>query len=158
MAKARIIDRDQGAKKLAARLRSGGASLTVGIHEDDGGDVHPSSDLTIAEIGAVHEFGAPVVNVPERSFLRSFVDENESKIRKSQKRIAEMVVQGQLPSIEAGLDRLGLTLVGQIQENIRAGIPPELQPKTVARKGSSVPLIDTAAMISAITHRVEPAK
>ena len=51
-------------------------------------------------------------------------------------------------------DLLGQKYVGQIQARISAGIPPPLAESTIARKGSSVPLIDTGQLRSAVTYEV----
>lgn len=58
---------------------------------------------------------------------------------------------------EAALRRGGSDLEGAIKDTISDGRGewPALQPKTIARKGSSRPLIDTGALRSSITHVVE---
>jgi hypothetical protein len=153
MTKPRITDKDRGAKALLDRLGGGSRLLAVGVLEGDA--THPNSDLTINEIAEIHEYGSDAAGIPERSFIRAFVDENEARINKALKRIADMTAKGSLKSVDQGLDRLGLTLVGGIQDRIRNGIAPELQDATAARKGSSVPLIDTSALLTSITHEVE---
>lgn len=150
----RVTVRDTGHKKLLERLQaSGRARVTVGIHEQEGSELHEGSDdLTVSDVGAIHEFG---LGVPQRSFLRSTMDENRDKYNDALRRIGRLVVQGRLRSTEQGLAQLGARCVGDVQAKIRAGVPPALSPVTVAAKGSSTPLIDTGQMWSSITSRVE---
>jgi len=144
---------DNGYKALLKRLLGPQrqASLTVGIHDAEGGAAANSGDATVAEVAAFHEFG---LGVPRRSFLADWADENEAQIKADLKKIGEAVVTGKLPSIEVGLERYGLKSVGSIQQRISDGILPELEDATVARKGSSTPLIDTGQLRASITHKV----
>ncbi|MEM8168046.1 hypothetical protein Q4R38_18910, partial [Morganella morganii] len=49
---------------------------------------------------------------------------------------------------------VGEKLSGEVKRKIQSGINPELDPKTVARKGSSKPLIDTGNLLQSITYEV----
>jgi hypothetical protein len=59
----KVTDRDRGAKALMKRLREHGKQrLTVGLHEAEGetlheGDDDEGSDLTVLDVGLMHEFG-----------------------------------------------------------------------------------------------------
>jgi hypothetical protein len=50
-------------------------------------------------------------------------------------------------------DALGQQMVSDVNQTVRsgAGVPPPLKPATIARKGSSRPLVDTGRLLSAIT-------
>lgn len=148
----RITDKDKGYKRLLARMSSSGKPrLTVGVHEDDGFAEH-GDGLTVADVAAINEFG--LGDTPERSFLRSTVDENEAKYREFERRIGKAVILNKLQSAEQGYEQLGALVVGDVQRKISSGVPPENAPSTVARKGSSTPLIDTGQMRSSVTSRV----
>lgn len=148
-----VKDRDRGYAALMKRIRAaqGKPIVTVGIHEAEGGASHGEDDLSVAELGEIHEYG---LGVPERSFIRAWADENQQEHEGQLRKIGEAVVKGTVPSIEQGLERFGLLAVGQIQQRIADGIEPELAASTIAAKGSSTPLVDTGVLRSSITSKV----
>lgn len=149
---AKVTSKDNGLKALLAALDS--HDLTVGIHEAEGSQASGDGDATIAEIGYFHEYGT--VDIPERSFLRDYIDENEAKNNTRLTKLFQKVVasKGKFTATTA-LSQFGLLAVGEIQKRISEGIPPDLSQETIDRKGSSVPLIDTGLLRSSITHKVE---
>ncbi|KLU15081.1 MULTISPECIES: hypothetical protein [Xenorhabdus] len=105
-----------------------------------------------AEVAAAHEFGVPG-HIPERSFLRSTLQENkEGAVR--------FLVNGIRQALEDNTDTkqpfelVGRQMAGQVQRNIQAGINPPLNPKTIKRKKSSKPLLDTGQLLQSITYEV----
>lgn len=133
-----------------AKMKKG--AVDVGIFADLGSAQKnkAAAGLTVLDVATFHEFG---LGVPERSFLRGYVDENKARIRGMIKSLATMVQQGKLDQ-DTALEKLGLTIVGEIQKRIAKGIPPPNAESTIARKGSSTPLIDTGQLRSSITHKV----
>ena len=96
-------------------------SVTVGIHADDGAAVKEGSEeLTVAEVAAVHEFG---IGVPERSWLRGYVDESEPDIKRRLRASADAVTRGRIDA-QTAADRIGLHIVGGMRERIMDGIQP----------------------------------
>lgn len=106
---------------------------------------------TVLEIAIYNEFGTE--DIPERSFLREWVDINKDKINKAYKVMMKAVAEGQYTRPQA-LNILGLKFVGEIQKRMSGSIPPPNAPSTVAKKGSAVTLIDTGQLRSSITHEV----
>jgi hypothetical protein len=151
----KVTDRDRGYRALVARLKAlGDKTLTVGVHEAEGAKAH-EGDTTVLEIATWMEFGT--TKVPARSFLAGWADERQKENEADFKRMALAVVNGRVPSLKIGLERLGLKFVKDIGNRIRAHIPPPLAQSTIDRKGSSTPLIDTGHLISSILHKVEDA-
>lgn len=152
-----VVVKDHGAAAMLARARSlRGARVKVGVLDDatkeghDGGSV----EMSLLEVAAVHEFGAPSAGIPQRSFVRATVDEQRPEIERLQKALAAQVLAGKLdPS--AALELLGAKVAAMVQTRIAAGIGPALKPETIARKGSSKPLVDTGQLRSSITWKVE---
>ncbi|MCP4967428.1 MAG: hypothetical protein GY926_19620 [bacterium] len=107
---------------------------------------------TIVEIGAAHEFGT--TRVPERSWLRSTMDDQQNAIVKKIADELAAVADGRRTAI-AALKRLGLFAVELIRKKIRSRIAPPLSSATIAAKGSTVPLIDTGRMMQSITYVVK---
>jgi hypothetical protein len=153
--RSKVEDRDRGFAALLKRAGSaGGLALTVGIHEADGNEEHGDNPgVSIATVGAFHEFG--LGHNPRRSFIADWADENEDANRERLRKMADAIVRGAIPSGDVALERLGNLFVGEIQKRMAEGIDPPLDPKTIARKGSSTPLIDTGQLRSAITYKVE---
>lgn len=150
--KASVKDTDQGFSKVVNAIETQGKkSLTVGIHEAEGGN--SEGRATVAMIANVHEYGYPEGNIPERSWLRGWFDANQDKNEERIRKMAAVVAAGKMPE-EQALHRLGLLFVGEIQARFTEGIGPPLKEKTVERKGSSLQLIDTGVMRASIKHRV----
>jgi len=151
---------DQIRRELAKMRRM---SITVGIHADnarrsDGG-------IDNVAIGAIHEFGGG--NVPERSFLRSTVDQDPTILDFAQSQ-ASAVAHGQMTANQAG-ERIGIVTTDKVKRRIRSSIPPALQPETIERKlekgahgggmqslasTAAVPLIDSGQLINSIDYQV----
>ena len=149
---ARVRDSDRGAKALLKRLKSAKASgVTVGVHEAEGSASH--GEVSNIDVALFHEFGTE--DIPERSFIRAWADENEAANSERLRKIGEAVVRGAVPSVEVGLERFGALAVADVQRRIVSGIPPELADSTVARKGSSTPLVDTGQLKSSVTYQVK---
>lgn len=100
-------------------------SIKVGIIGKEAGQKHPDSDLTNAELGAIHEFGATItvtekmrnylhsqgihlkkdtmtVVIPTRSFLRVPLMSPEGK--KELKRVVEYQLKGELKATDFSKD------------------------------------------------------
>ncbi len=128
-----------------------GFALTVGIHEEEGSEVDDDAGATIATIAAVHEFGNSTV--PRRSWLLDWISENESELAEAFRRSAREVAARRLTA-RVAWEQIGEFSVAGIQRRIRGNIGPPLSPETVARKGSSVALIDEGRMIASIRAKV----
>jgi hypothetical protein len=148
----KISDTDRGMADLLLQMLSQG--LTIGII--DGGAEHQGRDgqgsgITVGELAAIHEFG---LGVPRRSFLADWFDENKQEIENFVVRGGRAIVRGKLTA-EQFMDQFGQWAVGSIQERMSNNIPPPLAPETIARKGSSVALIDTGQLRSSISYKVD---
>lgn len=148
----RIIDDDRIWKKMRRAFNTGGGRVLVGIQ---GKNAQIDRDgLTNVVLGMIHEFGTIDGDIPERSFIRATIDANIDKYFKVTAKLSAKVVVGEMTEKRA-LEILGLLVVSDIQGFIEAGIAPALKPATIARKGSSVPLIDTSVLKNSITSEVE---
>jgi len=150
----RITDRDRGWKALLKRTShmARQRGVTVGVHSGEGAAPSGDSELTVLDVATIHEFG--LGHNPERSFVRDFADEKRDEVKAAEKKIARAVTKGS-QNLEDGLERFGLWIVSEMQARIRAGIAPPNDPVTIARKGSSTPLINFGQLVGSITHKVE---
>lgn len=147
----KIIDR--GWNRLQEELRKAdGARTKVGLPAE--GDVAEGPAATMSElatVGAVHEFGAPNKNIPERSWLRTAYDENKTRLDAVKKREYNSIVDGRQTAKQA-IGRVGEWFAARVKAKIRRGPFAPLQAATIARKKSKKPLIDTGQMIQSVTH------
>ena len=152
--------------------------LEIGIFSDGkGGERHnKDSDITVLGIATVHEFGVEIkvtdkmrgylhsigihlksstrtIKIPERSFIRAGYDEEKENIIKQSEKLLEKVMRLELP-VDVFFNTLGEIIVGRIQEYLTDLRTPPLHPVTIARKGSSNPLIDTGRLRDSITYKV----
>jgi phage gpG-like protein len=153
--KFKIEDRDRGFKALLKRLiKRKSPRVRVGIYGTKGNARYKGTGATVAEVAAVHEFGAPSKNIPKRSFLRDTATIHEKQIRRNMALTTERVITG-VESERTALLKFGEWFVGVVKKRIAAGIPPALKAETIRRKGSSKPLIDTGQLRNSITAEVE---
>ncbi len=154
-----VTDRDKGYKKRLKILRDAASkqhAVTVGVHEEEGAEKQENSDLTIAELATIHEMGATSVGIPERSFIRNWFDENEAENAKVIQKLAEATAQGKIESLDVALDQAGAKFAADVKKGIIGNIPPPNAEATIARKGTSTPLIgETTQLLSSITWKVE---
>lgn len=144
--------------------------VTIGIHGEEGEQkklvrkialhkkIEPgekreavNTNLTVAQVASWNEFGTKDdkgnVRIPARSFIRG-------TYTKRHKDIVDHIAKFLYRDPDNLLEHVGLYVVSLIQEEIRKGIAPENSKYTIARKGSSKPLIDTGQLINSITYKV----
>jgi len=148
----KIIDKDNGYKKFMKEMLKFTKKPYVKIGLLSKKNQRENSELTNAEIAVIHEFGAPMARIPERSFLRSTFDEKNREWARITSEIVKKV-DIRLMSTSEGLSLLGLTAVNDVKSKLRKGPFVPLSPITIKRRtGNSIkPLIDTAQMINSIT-------
>lgn len=144
--------------RLRSRVRALAAKkakVKVGVLASAG--VHPESGVSLVEIAAVHEFGSPAANIPQRSFIRRTLDLREDDLKKMMHRIAVAYVSEHV-TLQTALDVLGQWLVAAVKNTIvTEQVVPRLEEspagrRTIARKGSSVTLVDHAHLLNAISY------
>lgn len=145
---------DRGASRLLRAVEQANFRIRVGVVGKDAEKQHPGAKMTIAQLAEIHELG---LGVPERSFLRAWLEANEAGVEADMRQATKKILLGKLTPEQAA-KLLGARWVGQLQVWIAAGnVQPPLAESTKARKGSDVPLIDTGQLRSAISFLVESA-
>ena len=151
-AKLTVVDRDLGYKKWIREMKNvakNSPGLWVGVF----GDPNGRGDEELLTIALVHEFGSPKMNVPARSWLRASFDKYEKQWMALLLRLLKLVDKGKL-TLRNAVELVGQQMVADIRRHIRSGIPPPLKPATIARKGSTLPLVDSGRFINSITYQV----
>ena len=134
-----------------------GIYVTVGVQGTEAEAAHDESGTPMSTIAAVHEFGSMDGRIPERSYLRSTYDENRRKYEQMILQGAQNSTKGKETPKQAAF-KTGETMRADVIKRIKAGIPPELSQRTIDKKGSSVPLIDTGQLVASITTVVHEGK
>lgn len=132
----KIVDR--GYKKLKKNLNVlSGVTIVVGV-------------IGGVEYAGYLEFGTS--RMPPRPFMRQTFDRHAGKMEKQIEISYSSILGGASPMGEA--NRLGVFYQGFVQKTITGGSFAALDPKTIARKGSSKPLIDTGRLLGSIKYEI----
>lgn len=149
-----VRDVDHGYAEFKKRWKEvGDLRVRVGVMGDTTKNARSDGPMTNVEIAAFMEFGTSTI--PARSFLRSTLDKNAQEYRQLARALLGQVMQRKTTARQA-LDLLGMKAAADVKRGITEGegIPPPLAASTIARKGSSRPLVDTGQLVASITWRV----
>lgn len=141
-----VKDVDKGWNKIRGELeRARGREVVVGILEGS-----KSEGESIAEYAAHNEFGTE--DIPDRPFMRTAFDENVTNIDKDFQRQAKLMTAG-TQTANGALTTIGMKHAGRVQTVITGrNFLPKLADSTVrAKKGSTKTLVDSGAMVNAVT-------
>lgn len=145
-----VRDTDRGYKRAITRLLGmGNLGVSVGVHEDAGAD---EDGTPVAEYAMINEFGSEDGHVPERSFLRSTLDERQGPYAAELERAVSRAVDG-VP-LKTALLPLALQVRQDVQNKIASGVDPENAPATVAEKGHGRTLEESGMLHDAIEAKV----
>ncbi len=149
---AKLTDRDLGFEKVLGQLRElgGHPAVYVGVRGQAASEKPPGSDATIVEIAAFNEFGTE--HIPARSFLRSTVDENRREYGEALSQAITETVNGK--PVRLAFGKVGEAAVRDVQQKMRNLATPPNAPSTIAKKGSSNPLIDKGRLRQSIDWEV----
>jgi hypothetical protein len=137
---------DAALSAIAAKI-SRPATLKVGFLS---GATYPDG-TSVALVAAVNEYGSPSRGIPPRPFFRGMIAEKSSGWPAA---IATNL-KAKDYDVDATLRVVGEGIKGQLQTAITefSGVP--LAPATVAAKGSTKQLIDTAQMLNSVDYTVD---
>lgn len=147
------IVKDRGLNRFLNELTKlkGGSFVQIGIQSN--APDPEDGKLNMAQIASVHEFGTRDKKIPERSFIRTTMDEKN--------RTFSLLTDNQLSKIGRGettvnkaLNVLGQLIASAIKRKITLLQDPPNAPSTIAKKGSSNPLLDTGRMRASIRPKV----
>jgi len=142
-----------GGERLTATLdgilkrASSAKEVDVGFLENS---TYPSGEH-VATIAAIQEFGAPRAGIPPRPFFRSTI---ANKGPEWPAAIAALLKANDYDAAKT-LAQTGEAVKGQIQQSIIDLVSPPLAPATIARKGSSKPLVDTGHLLASVDYDVK---
>lgn len=102
----------------------------------------------------IQEHGSPLWQIPPRPVLEPAIEDKKAPIAKQLREAAKAAFDGNMQGAENRLHMAGMVAENAAKgwfEDPKNGWPPN-SPKTIARKGSDSPMIDTGEMRKSITH------
>ena len=107
-----------------------------------------SSGVDIALIAIAHEFGIKKLNIPERSFFRSAIDQNRGKLNRFINKLITKVIFLEMTWRRASikLAEFAIDLIRKKIDASKSWVTVGLKPRTIAKKGHDTPLVDTGEM------------
>jgi len=111
--------------------------------------------MTIGDTALINEFGSQDGTIPERPAWRLGLAHGEKYFNRLNKVNLLKVAKGVMP-LEMALGQLGAMGAARVKVEILDGEFTPNAPGTIARKGSSHPLVDTSQTRQSITWEVVP--
>lgn len=119
--------------------------------------------ITLAELGSIHEYGAPGAGIPQRSFLRVPLASNAKNLfKKIEKDLKFSKINTKVALGKLGAN--GQSVVLQAFKTQGDGKWSALKPSSISQRkkgkgsGSTKPLIDTGQLRQSITFEVRDVK
>lgn len=137
---------DKLEKKLAEIAARAGAAGTLRVGFLEGAKYPDGTPVPL--VAAINEYGKK--GQPPRPYFRNMIAKNGPRWPEQLGKIAVAADY----DMALTLERMGQLIAGQLQKSIRDFTDPPLSPVTVARKGFSKPLIDTAHMLNSVAYEV----
>lgn len=137
------------ARMMDAVKLAGEHEVRVGVPD---GKNEPGTGTPLSLVAAAHEFGVPG-RIPERPFLRPGLLSKKEDLKTINEANFKQVVNEKM-SVADALASIGIFAAASVQHFIRNGSFQPLDPRTIERKGSTKPLIDTGNLIQSITSEV----
>jgi hypothetical protein len=158
----RAVDKGWGELRKAAKaIKEGGSYVKVGVLGEGPKNERPGDTLDNVGLALIHEFGAPIAGIPERSFIRSSFEANRPAYVAALRKMVEQVYELKM-AVPKGLGLIGAKMAADMKQRmVDPGIPPPNAPSVYARKlakgsgkGEPKALIDTGRLRGSITWQV----
>lgn len=107
----------------------------------------------VAEVAAIHEYGAPKAKIDARPFFRPAIKKHHDEWVDVLKDKIPDVLSKKETSFDV-LDYVGRIAAANVQKEISEVTSPPLKEETIKRKGFDKPLIDTGYMLASVTNSV----
>lgn len=150
MARPHVRDIDRGMRKLVREMRKGSVECAAGYPVGTQGTLAEGS-TPIWKYMLFNEEGT--ASIPSRPFMRSAFDSNVDRYERMMVEGSAEIPKGSA-TLQAIMSRIAVEMHNDIKRSILSGSFDPNAPSTVERKGSSKPLVDTGAALSAVTFEV----
>lgn len=126
--------------------------VTIGIHNDAG---EYEDGTEVYQVALFNEFGTQTA--PERSFMRSAIDENDALINQWREEMVDNILNKDW-SIEKALNAIGFRIQQLIQNKIKSNVPPPNEQSTKNQKEregyADRTLIASGLMLRSVGYKV----
>lgn len=139
-------------------------SIKVGLLESKGGaNRAEGSPMTIAGIGAIHEYGTLYATnadgsqmIPERRWIRGTFEHFRTELVQMQIKITKALLAGRIKPDQA-LKLLGVWAANKVKFYVKGtdNVQPPLSQDTIDAKGSDRPLVDTGLMVNSVNYELD---
>lgn len=154
--KVSITERDLGLGHLlkeAAKLAKK-PYVKAGVTQARGSRIRADGKKTVADIMAIHEYGAPDAGIPERSVIRATQERNQSKYDAHIAILGEKILDASSHmTTEKALGLIGQEFVADAKNTIRNN-EAGLNGPTPLKSRDGTPLLDTGQTINSMGHEV----
>lgn len=150
----RIIDIDRGMNNLRKQLQKlQKTKIKVGVFSDATNSKGKNTQY-VADYAIANEYGRG--NIPERSFVRSTIDEKQEKWCKLMQTTIDHITKINNNKLDSDLYKIGEIARSDIICKIDSNINPPNAPATIKRKGSkNKTLIDNGILRASIAAKIE---
>lgn len=123
-------------------------AVRVGVLGNDS-----TNGVSVQEYAIFNEYGTS--HIPSRPFFRLSVgtQKAQNEIKEYLNTQIENIISGELTG-QGAYENLGTFVVQKIKKTIMSGNFAPLDSKTIKRKGSSTPLIDTHSLYNSISYEI----
>ena len=147
--------KDNSAEMLKRLKELKNLAVYVGIPQE-GSSRGDGENVNNAELLYLHSQGSELQHIPARPVLEPSIAKNKDQIAKLLGAASAEVLKGNVSLVKPKLEQAGMYAATKAKDYFvdpDNGWEPN-SPRTVERKGSSRPLIDTGSMRNAITYVV----
>jgi hypothetical protein len=146
---------DRKWREISQRVaKLGSVELHVGVVGEKASHLTADGKLTMGELAAIHEYGAPAAGIPQRSFIRFTLHNKAGEILSHQFAGSGDLLEGKV-TMDQALNKLGKLVAEEIKNSITGRqIKQDLKPATIARKGHDTALIDSGQLLDAIGYEI----
>lgn len=149
------IDDDGSLDRFIKNAEKIGGHVEVGwlgsqSHLSHGGG---KQSITMADLAAIHYHGAPSRNIPKRDVVTPTLEQNREKYLSFVERSIPALIDGSM-ELKTMWQFLGMEGQADLQKQMVTAKLAPLHPRTIKRKGSSRPLIDSGQLRQGVTYIV----
>ncbi|MEX5438896.1 hypothetical protein WCE01_01765 [Acinetobacter indicus] len=149
------IDDDGSLDRFIKNAEKMGGHVEVGwlasqTHIGRGGG---KRSITMADLAAIHYHGVPSKNIPKRDVVTPALEQNQEKYFGFIERSIPALMDGSM-DLRTMWEYLGMEGMADIQKQMVTARLAPLHPRTIKRKGSSRPLIDSGQLRQGVTYIV----
>jgi phage gpG-like protein len=149
-----VIFKDLGLNNLRKKMEKAakGIGVKAGVQE---GSNRKDGELSNASLAVIHEYGTSTI--PARPFIGPTATKKQDSWYKLLGQLVGKIdfTNPKADDIRDAFATVGMRMAADMRKTVRDGLSPPLNPKTIERKGSSKPLIDSGQLVGSITSQIE---